>query len=75
MSRYIFDNADFPRVAVHLLVEVMGYLQASTDAFLDRFSDEEGDKIINRINEILPDKKEKVLQALYAALGKTPPLP
>jgi len=69
---YVFDTNDFPKIAIHLLVEVMGYLQASTDAFLGKFSGEEAERIIKRIDEILPEKKEKVLQALYTRLGSTP---
>jgi len=74
-STYNFNAEDFPRMSVQLLVEVLAFQQSILNAVLEEFADAKQDKILARINQILPDNKERVLEALYSGFGKTPDLP
>ncbi|MDP4252031.1 MAG: hypothetical protein Q8918_18170 [Bacteroidota bacterium] len=72
-SSYSFDERDYPRITVQLLVEVIAYQHALTDAVLGEINDEaKADRIVNRINDLMLDKKETILEQLYASFGKTP---
>lgn len=70
---YNFNVQDYPFISVHLLIEVLAYQHALTDALMDELKDEvKAKRIVERIKELMPEKKESILEQVYASFGQTP---
>jgi len=73
-DEYEFNPLDFPKISIHLMIEILAFQQAAFAVTVERMkmSEEEKDEITNQINNLVPTIKERITEAAYATFGKTP---
>lgn len=71
---YTFKNEDMLNIILQMLIESFAFQQTVLDVLLDKIASDENEanEILNNINEVSRQKKEEILQMLYAAFGSTP---
>lgn len=69
-----FDPQNNLQMIFELLVEIIALQQATNKVLSERMFPLEANEVQNEIFKACADLKPRIMESLYAAFGKTPPL-